>query len=359
MEVVREARTRARQAFHAGPDPYAELDVGMATRLGGALWLVGVMYALLVLPFAPPESGTRGWAGVAAVLGLAAVVGVWMLRRDQPLPPDSLFAIVIGGVVLATVFRWFTGPSSPFGQLLFLACLYSAAIHPARRTLFVLGLATAASISPVLWEGLASDFVARTLGQLAFTWSLGLIILLWTTRMRGLRAEIRVAREQAERLARVDPLTGLGNKRALDESLAAVVAQCRRDGKPFSVLISDLDAFKPVNDAHGHHAGDEMLRAVARALTTAVRLPDPCFRFGGDEFVALLPGAALHEAREIAMRVSSTVALSCRTPDGRAQRISVGVSELAGHETGEDALARADAELYAVKAQRKARARAS
>lgn len=352
--MVRQARARARQAFNAGPDPYAELDGAMATRLGGALWLVGILYALIVLPLAPPERGAQGWLGVACILALCAVVGTWMLRRENPLAPDILLAIVYGELVSATLFRWFAGPASPFGQLLFLACLYAAAVHPARRTLLVMLAATFASLSPLLYESFHTDFAARTLGQLALTWSLGLIILLWTTRMRGLRREVRTAREQAERLARIDPLTGLGNKRALEEALPAVVAGCRRDEKQFSVLVADLDAFKGVNDAFGHQAGDDMLRSVSRALTTAVRLPDPCFRFGGDEFVALLPGASLEEAEEIAKRVSSTVALSCRTPDGLPQRISAGVAELGTDELGDSVIQRADTELYAIKARRKA-----
>ena len=277
-----------------------------------------------------------------------------MVRREEPLNPDVLLAIVFGGVVLATVFRWFAGPSSPFGQLLFLACLYSSAVHPARRTLGVLLAATAASVSPVFYETTNGAFAAVTLGQLAFTWSLSGIILLWTTRMRGLRSEVRAAREQAERLARIDPLTGLGNKRALEEALPPAVAACRRDDKAFAILVADLDVFKSVNDAFGHQAGDDMIRSVARALTTAVRLPDPCFRLGGDEFVALLPGATLEEANEIAERVRSTVALSCRKPDGTPQRISAGVAELAGHETGDDLIVRADAELLAAKAARRA-----
>src|SRR5204862_6949646 len=94
---------------------------------------------------------------------------------------------------------------------------------------------------------------------------------------------------RANALARVDPLTGLGNRRAFEESMATEIARSRRHESPLSLLICDLDQFKKINDAYGHLAGDNCLRQVADALRNELRGADVCFRWGGDEFVVVLP----------------------------------------------------------------------
>src|SRR5690606_24631469 len=113
------------------------------------------------------------------------------------------------------------------------------------------------------------------------------------------------------------------------------------------------DDFKDINDDHGHQAGDDILRCVARGLAAALRLNDPCFRYGGDEFVAILLDADLTTARTVATRVQRTVGLACRTPAGAPVRLTVGVAELVAGETGADLFARADAQLLATKAARR------
>ncbi len=130
------------------------------------------------------------------------------------------------------------------------------------------------------------------------------------------------------------------------------VAAARRADHPLSVMVADLDDFKAVNDAFGHHAGDDVLRDAARAFTNAVRIPDPCFRWGGDEFVALLPGADLATSREVAERVAAAVAAACTGPDGRPVRMTVGTAELGAAESGEQLVARADAALLEGKHRR-------
>lgn len=127
--------------------------------------------------------------------------------------------------------------------------------------------------------------------------------------------------------ARVDALTGLRNRRALEEALPEAVALARRTSRPLSVLVGDLDDFKAINDTLGHQAGDDVLRKAAQSLTAAVRLSDPCFRWGGDEFVAILPDAGYGEASDVAARARETVSLSCRTPEGRPLRITIGAGK--------------------------------
>jgi diguanylate cyclase (GGDEF)-like protein len=343
---------RARKAFDAGPTPYAHVDTQLATKLGGAIFLVGIAYAVLVLPVSAPR-GPLGVPGYVACMLLSASIGIGLLRRRTPADPLLLYGLCFAGMAIATVFRASAGPGSPFQQLLFLMTMYTCAVHPGRRAAVVLVAGTASALSPMLYEEGSGDFAALTLSHLALTWSLAAIILIWTTRVRALRAEVQLARETAERHARVDDLTGLGNRRALEEAIPAAVALARRQGLPLSVLVADLDDFKAVNDDFGHQAGDELLRDAARAFTLAVRVPDPCFRWGGDEFVALLPGADLAEAREIAGRVQEGVARACVRPDGRPLRISAGAAELYPNDTGAELLARADLDLRETKAARR------
>lgn len=101
-----------------------------------------------------------------------------------------------------------------------------------------------------------------------------------------------------------DPLTGLLNRRALDEALEKMEG----DNRPFAMLLIDIDRFKAVNDRHGHAAGDEVLRAVARTLEETVEARDVCGRYGGEEFVVLLPGRNLPETYEMAERLRLAVA---------------------------------------------------
>ena len=353
----RHALPALRRALDPGSDPYAHLDIRLATKLGGALYLIGVAYCLIVLPLAPPDRGTAGWIGVVVTLAAAVGIGVTMLRRTTPMKPDELLALTFAGIFVAACYRWAAGAGGPFHQLLLLACLYGSAVHPARRAFLVLAAASAAAASPVLYGDTGADFVPLLVGHLALLWSLGVLILVWTTRVRALRREVSEAREQADHLARIDPLTGLGNRRALEEALAVAVASARRAGLPLSVLVADLDDFKTVNDAFGHHAGDDMLRAAASAFTGAVRLPDPCFRWGGDEFVALLPGADEETAREVAGRVAAAVSAGCTRPDGQPLHVTIGATELEDGETGDQLIARADALLIGGKVRRAAAAR--
>ena len=94
---------------------------------------------------------------------------------------------------------------------------------------------------------------------------------------------------EAQRSAHTDPLTGLGNRRSLDEDLQSSIAQAERTGRDFSLVYFDLIGLKSVNDHRGHHAGDETLRAFATALRGSARASDHTYRVGGDEFVALMP----------------------------------------------------------------------
>lgn len=133
--------------------------------------------------------------------------------------------------------------------------------------------------------------------------------VLWQQRLstlQGARAALDVERLHhdtvaAQRAAREDPLTGVGNRRALDDALAD--ARSSAGGQPTSLLVVDLDEFKSVNDRHGHVVGDDVLRAVAEAIRGAARAEDVVARLGGDEFVVLAHGTDAAAGERLAQRV--------------------------------------------------------
>ena len=169
---------------------------------------------------------------------------------------------------------------------------------------------------------------------------------------RTLRAKNRQLRRDSERnfqVARVDPLTGARNRRALSEDLHALYDEVRRYRSSCALAMYDLDHFKAYNDALGHLAGDEALRRLVHTVERELRAGDAIYRFGGEEFVVLLPHQDLARARLAMERIRRAVALSAPRAQ-EALTISIGVSELrADDRDEEDAIRRADAALYRAK----------
>jgi diguanylate cyclase (GGDEF)-like protein len=154
--------------------------------------------------------------------------------------------------------------------------------------------------------------------------------------------------DRALQLARHDPLTGLANRRQVRERLDQELARARRAGIPVALVALDLDHFKRVNDTFGHAVGDEVLRATAQALRTAVRPGDTVGRPGGEEFVIVLPGADGEEALFIAERTRAAIAAAA--PRGLQITCSAGVAVFPADAHDADALFDvADGALYAAK----------
>jgi diguanylate cyclase (GGDEF)-like protein len=153
-------------------------------------------------------------------------------------------------------------------------------------------------------------------------------------------------------LARRDALTGLANRRAFEEALRREVARARRSGDALSVVALDVDNFKRVNDTHGHAAGDVALAEVAARAQRALRAEDLLARVGGEELAALLPGATLAAAAEVAERIRHAVCESS-IPVGTTAvslTVSLGCASLDAEEReAAPLLARADARLYDAK----------
>ncbi len=147
-----------------------------------------------------------------------------------------------------------------------------------------------------------------------------------------------------------DPLTGIGNRGALERALDREIRLARRQGTPLALTTCDVDHFKNINDTYGHAAGDRVLRCVARNISAALRGSDMVFRFGGEEFVVLLSNTDREGALHVAERIRSLVESNpCEWEGGEVHvTISLGVSTL--HGDGQELFDDADRALYQAKA---------
>jgi diguanylate cyclase (GGDEF)-like protein len=338
----------------SGRRDYAGVDLDIARRMGAAIWIVGALLAIAVLPLAPPTEplGGVGWMVVAANCAVA-VAGAAILLRRATISYGALLAgayLGLGQIVLA---QWLAGGlEAPYWELFLLPTLHVSAIHPPRRIAVFMAVAIAAAAAPLVYDRWDSTSAgAFLLGVLLWLGS-AVITFRLMREVRGQRVKSQREEDHAKRLARLDPLTGLSNRRAFDEAIAEQVAEARMTDRPLSVLIADLDRFKAINDEWGHVNGDSCLRQVARTLQDSVRATDACFRWGGDEFAVLLPGADAERATELCARIRRTVRESCRGPEGAALNVSCGHTQLAPDMDAGALVVAADLALLEVKRSR-------
>ncbi|CAN5638049.1 hypothetical protein BH10ACT2_BH10ACT2_25080 [soil metagenome] len=176
------------------------------------------------------------------------------------------------------------------------------------------------------------------LGALA---AAGLVALFLLLRLNETRSEAQAA-------ARTDTLTGLPNRRAIEEVLASAVARATRYEEPLALLVIDLDHFKHINDGYGHDVGDVALRCAAEQLDKSLRSGDIAGRWGGEEFVAVLSHTNLDDGMVVAERIRETIAAAQLAEHSVTLSASIGLAVL--HAGGAEALLReADAALYAAK----------
>jgi two-component system, cell cycle response regulator len=176
-------------------------------------------------------------------------------------------------------------------------------------------------------------------------------------RTKVLQQELIEQTRRLETLIFEDSLTGLANRRYILTQLGSQVSAARRHGRPVSVAIVDIDHFKPVNDEHGHHAGDLVLVAVAASLSNHLRAEDQLGRLGGEEFLVVLPDTDAAAAERVTEKLRCEVAGTRVQHDGHelSVTVSIGMATWDG-EPPEELLRRADEALYAAKAAGRDRA---
>ena len=165
---------------------------------------------------------------------------------------------------------------------------------------------------------------------------------------------IRCSLKEAEARSNTDVLTGLANRRSLDDFLRSAQIVALKKGEPLSVFLIDIDYFKKFNDTYGHQVGDQVLRLVAKILKEGVREQDLAVRYGGEELMAVLPGANLEvcavAAERIRRRISEArLTLRSTRHEISSVTVSVGVAQFRLAESTESMIARCDAALYEAK----------
>jgi diguanylate cyclase (GGDEF)-like protein len=161
----------------------------------------------------------------------------------------------------------------------------------------------------------------------------------------------RISARKLEQVARTDPLTGLANRRDIIEKIELERTRCLRSGRPFALVMADIDQFKAINDQHGHGVGDRVLIEVARRLRARVRGQDCVARWGGEEFLLLLPDTDMGGAAALSEQLRATVAGSPCDIDGQAIDLSLtlGVCQFRSGMSLDDCVQVADEALYAGK----------
>jgi two-component system, cell cycle response regulator len=169
-------------------------------------------------------------------------------------------------------------------------------------------------------------------------------------RTKRLQDELRLRNAELVRISRTDPLTGMHNRRHLEERLVEQTSLVKRQGGDLGVLLLDVDRFKRINDRHGHAAGDAVLRILAGRVREAIRTEDMVGRWGGEEFLVVLPATGRDSLGVVGERVRRMVAADAFLVEAGELRVTVSVGAAAGVEDGWEGLVRrADAALYAAK----------
>jgi diguanylate cyclase (GGDEF)-like protein len=165
------------------------------------------------------------------------------------------------------------------------------------------------------------------------------------------QTNFRLRQREAEIVAisLTDPLTGVGNRRRLEQEMSRELSRVERTGDKLCALMADVDHFKRVNDVYGHDVGDKVLTTLAKLLRTHSRATDIVARTGGEEFVVLMPRTGLVNATPVAERLRTSLASALIEPLIDSITVSIGVAELASGEQAEAFLQRADRALYEAK----------
>jgi diguanylate cyclase (GGDEF)-like protein len=203
------------------------------------------------------------------------------------------------------------------------------------------------------WMNLAAQLAASQSQRLLdspFVFAQALTVTSYAIALGGALLDNARLFEQVSHLAVSDPLTGLANYRRLLDVLEAETERTNRNGRPFAVLLLDLDGLKRINDTYGHLVGSHALNRLAHILRIHCRAIDTAARYGGDEFALVLPETSREEAERVANRIRTVMATDTERPQLSA---SIGISIYNGHgERIEKLLSDADAQLYFEKARR-------
>lgn len=329
-------------------------DIAMFTFLG---FMVG-SFALAIsfaVPGADDDYLIESYSALA--IGPAFAIAVLLWNPQNRWRPHLAIDIVTIACLL-TIAALSGGQTSPAAPLIYLLVIHQAWFWERRVPLWRLATLPIVILAPIAYQGYGGESSTAS-SVAAFISAIGTSLILALSLYVN-QLSTAQASERAKQLAQTDPLTGIPNRRAFNEFVEGQLEQAKQ-GDEFAIVMIDLDNFKEVNTAHGHRAGDTLLKSIADALKEASRLGDCVARVGGDEFAAVLPGAGVDGARALAERFVASVE-ECAKQSG--DTASAAVTASAGfalhplHGDSLDELVRtADDALMAVKGSDKGTAR--
>lgn len=236
----------------------------------------------------------------AAVIALTSVPVALAPNESMPHGWFHLLPVLIAVETCAAMWVAAPGSGPPAVTFIFIGAVVPLIAESWRALLAQLVFASVLLLSPVVAGVVDLAAGLTVLAVFLLMWGLaGIVTLVW--------AHAEDAAAQLDRLAQHDALTGVGNRRMLDERLEYELVRHMRSGAPLALLVLDLNGFKQINDTIGHNAGDDVLREVAMALEGAVRAQDTVARPGGDEFCVLAPEADAVCAEELVARVRAAL----------------------------------------------------
>ena len=375
MNEAKARRTR-RRFLGVGEEkpvrPLDEFDLRLRRSIVAAF--VGGSCAHFVVVNAVPGHAYGGFffANALVLLGLVSALLIPYLPWGRY--GRDLFSVVLlyAAVLIAGLIYSTGGAESPFASTFLLITISAGLYHTTGIALVIAATCAALGFLPAFYGATSGDFWVQqavlgvsALASVAFQRLVLPEILRRARAEQGLQADLRETRELRDELARAnallarqvrtDPLTGLLNHGAIvaqaDDALAAALAA----GEALSLLFFDIDRFKRINDTYGHQAGDAILAAVAGRVAVALRRDDHLGRYGGEEFLVVLPQTGPQDATYLAECLREAVAREpFILPDDTVVRvtISIGVATVGAEQTTRAALLQtADLALYQAKAQ--------
>ncbi len=301
---------------------------------------------LFLLLGSPPLT----WINVASIAMYAAAYALLAQRRN-PAALALIWLEVVGHSAFGT---WLVGWNSGFHYYL-LMFIPAIVVGRGRRRITPVMLLALFVLYIGMYE-LSRRYGAQApLGDLGLSvthaFNVGVVFAMAAYTARYYYGSVLRAERRLQDQAATDPLTGLSNRRRLASLAQERIAQARQAGQPTAVVIADIDHFKRINDTHGHEAGDQVLVHVAELLARSSRARDLLARWGGEEFLLVMPTCGLADAQALAERMRAAVAERPARYGALTipASMSLGLAQLRSGESLEAAIARADGALYASK----------